>query len=600
MKGVETPRYVGLEKPNIDYHHGQLKAILGARIRQIVSADRDHPEDSDGTDYTYKHAPDMAFFNGKFYVQYLCTPKDEHVGPGISILASSIDGEKWGDFKISFPKYLIPKCELDDYKNIHHSFDGTTYAFMHQRMGFYRSKNNKMLLLGFYGYSPKFWMVNWDNYGIGRVVRELKTDGELGDIYFIRPNYQAGWQDDQLNYPIYTQCKDIGFVDACKELLEEPLVVQQWAEENGDIDPLIRIKHKDNGERYEAFCSYKIDESSVIALWKKSYVARSNDGGEHFGKISFEPSLVMSGQKIWGEKVADNKYILAYDPTLESVHRWPLCVTFSSNGIDFDNMRMLHGEVPPMRYKGIWKDYGPQYMRGLSWYNKCKDDAPDSGYWYLTYSVNKEDIWFAKIPVNALEYENDKCCNIQQLTHVYEPIRTRAIVDKNQIYLEDRNSIDYCKTITYTGNIKVLSAVIDIEEINTNSFYIELCDSKYQVATRIIFDSTGLVSSQVTAVNGLCKADYKHLLSLKIDIDTDNYTNEIILSDSETGEVKHRTERFYTAVDEIVYMVLRTAMPRKIPDRDSDPDMVQDIEKTDKNKKIVVTLKDLHWENKKE
>ena len=81
-------------------------------------------------------------------------------------------------------------------------------------------------------------------------------------------------------------------------------------------------------------------------------------------------------------------------------------------------------------------------------------------------------------------------------------------------------------------------------------------------------------------------------------IDTDNYTNEIAFLDLETGEEKRRTERFYTAVDEIAYLVIRTAKSRNTPDRDSDPERVKDMEEKDVNKKSVVTLKDLRWENK--
>ena len=230
--------------------------------------------------------------------------------------------------------------------------------------------------------------------------------------------------------------------------------------------------------------------------------------------------------------------------------------------------------------------------------NKRKEDAPDRRYWYLTYSVNKEDIWFAKIPVDALEYEYNNDCNLQQITHIYEPFKTGVIVDEGQISLEDNNPTDYCKTITFTGNIKTFSTVIDVKEISKDGLYIELCDFGYQVGARIILSSEGAVSSQVTAVNGLCKADYKHLLQLKINIDTDNYTNEIAFLDLETGEEKRRTERFYTAVDEIAYLVIRTAKSRNTPDRDSDPERVKDMEEKDVNKKSVVTLKDLRWENK--
>ncbi len=596
MKGEETPKYVGYIKPNTDYHHGQLKPVLGASLIQVVSANRQFPEKADNTSTTYKHAPDLVYFNGKFYIQYLCTPKDEHIGPGISILASSEDGEKWDDFQVSFPEYRIPCCELEDYKKIHHSFDGNSYAHMHQRMSFYRSQNGVMLLLGFYGFSPEFWMTGWDNYGIGRVVRQLHEDGTLGDIYFIRPNYQAGWKDELLNYPLFTSAPDIRFIDACNELLNNSIVVQQWAEENGDIDPIIKIKHKSCSEKYEAFCTYPIDNDTFIGLWKKSYVTRSNDAGQTFGDIVFEPSLVMSGQKIWGEKVSEKEFVLAYVPNLESVRRWPLAVVFSQDGINFDNMRMLHGEVSPMRYKGIWKDFGPQYMRGISWYNKKDEDAPDRAYWYLTYSVNKEDIWFAKIPVQALLTERDTESGFETITHVYNPIDSSVKIGAKEIAVKDKALCDYCKTITYTGNVKSFHCRININKLTQESIYLELTDDKYQPAARIIFDNSEVVSSQTTAVVGFGQLDYGHELELLIQTDCKNYINEITVSDTVTGECFVRKERFYTAVDALAYLIIRTGPDRKYPNRDTDPEAVNDINIFNSNKDIKAFFKDISWE----
>ena len=199
----KIPSYVGNIHPNSDYFHGQIPYAKGVHLVQAARANRAHPELDDLTGHTYKHAPDLAWFHGKFYIQYLTNPVHEHGGAGVSVLVSSEDGRRWGNPRISFPEYWIPACEVTDAKGRHHVFDGHIPAFMHQRMGFYYAQNGVMLVSGFYGWSPEMWMTNWDCYGIGRVVRRLYPDGSLGEIYFIHVNWQGGWSWEQLKYPAF-------------------------------------------------------------------------------------------------------------------------------------------------------------------------------------------------------------------------------------------------------------------------------------------------------------------------------------------------------------------------------------------------------------
>ena len=53
---------------------------------------------------------------------------------------------------------------------------------MHQRMGFYVTSDDRLLLIAFYGHTEDPFREG----GIGRVVREMKKDGTMGPIHFIR------------------------------------------------------------------------------------------------------------------------------------------------------------------------------------------------------------------------------------------------------------------------------------------------------------------------------------------------------------------------------------------------------------------------------
>jgi hypothetical protein len=67
-------------------------------------------------------------------------------------------------------------------------------------------------------------------------------NGKYGPIYFI--HYNPKWNEKNTSYPFYKTSKDKGFVQACDELMANPLMMMQWVEETDKKDPLIPL-HKD-------------------------------------------------------------------------------------------------------------------------------------------------------------------------------------------------------------------------------------------------------------------------------------------------------------------------------------------------------------------
>lgn len=586
----EIPKYIGNKEPNYEYHHGKIPPVRGVKCYQITRANRNYKDYDDGTGYTYKHGADLAYFNGRFYVQYLANPKDEHAGAGISVLASSKDGVSWEDFKISFPTYKIKAMECTDYKGITHSFDGTSYAFMHQRMSFYRASNGRMLLLGFYGWSEEKWRTNWDNYGIGRVVRELYGDGNLGKIYFIRNNKQSGIKEEDLNYPLFTKSGDDEFIETCNELLDNKLYVQQWAEENGDIDPIITLKHPMNGY-YEAFSWYSLKDNSIVGLWKHSLFARSFDLGSSWSDVAKSNSFVMSGQKVWGQETSDGNYAIIYVPSLFSTHRWPMCIVTSSDGIHFDNMGLICGEVPPMRYEGFWKDFGPQYMRGLLKGITTKEDSFGEDV-YLTYSVNKEDIWFASIPVPIKHYETEAICdtfieeNSLRNWNLYKPKWANFEIALNPygkgLRISNREPVDYAsceRLLMAEGNKKLSFGLIIYQE--ESDFYIEICDGIATIAARLIVEQDKLYVSTVTRYF-LCKLNVgiQYHIEVLLSIKNYSFTISVIENNIDLNDSKKKYSYMHP-VKIIERIIFRTGARRKFPHLDCNPEEVLDLPDAD-------------------
>jgi hypothetical protein len=136
----------------------------------------------------------------------------------------------------------------------------------------------------------------------------------------------------------------------------------------------------------------------VVGLWKWAKAALSADEGRTWSPVAELPSLTMAGAKVWGQRTSDGRYALVYNPNPSNTYRWPLAVVTGGDGRTFDEMLCVTGEVPPRRFAclhDLAKEFGPQYVRGIV---EGNGTPPDGGLW-VTYSVNKEDVWVSRVPV---------------------------------------------------------------------------------------------------------------------------------------------------------------------------------------------------------
>src|ERR1044071_6928373 len=103
----DTVRYTGNTLVNVDYHHGQLRPAVGVHNIQVFRANREHPDWAGGTDWTYNHTPMLAYWNKKFYLDFLSNPIGEHRPPGQPFLVTSPDGYNGSKPAVVFPLYKI-------------------------------------------------------------------------------------------------------------------------------------------------------------------------------------------------------------------------------------------------------------------------------------------------------------------------------------------------------------------------------------------------------------------------------------------------------------------------------------------------------------
>ena len=367
----EPVRYMGGVTIDPTTHDGRLRPAIGVENRQVVRVNRTRPELADGFGWTYNHAPMLAYWNGKFYLEYLSNPVGEHIAPGQTLVTTSTDGRNWSLPTVVFPPYKPPEGTPmpDQYKGY----------MMHQRMGFYVAPNNRLLVLAFYGHAPN----PFSKGGIGRVVREAYKDGSYGPIYFIRYSSHTDWTESNTSYPLYTRSEDQGFVDACTALLSDKLMTLQWWDEDRGLDGFYTVERSSS-----ALSFYHRKDGMVVGLWKRSYAGLSPDEGKSWTTPIRVSTMIMNGAKVWGQRTKDNRYALVYNPVDQSTHRYPLAIVTGDDGILFDTLLLVHGEVPPRRFEGKYKDHGPQYVRGIA---EGNGTPPGNDMW-ITYSGNKEDI----------------------------------------------------------------------------------------------------------------------------------------------------------------------------------------------------------------
>lgn len=435
----EPVNYIGGEICNPRLHDGGLRYAIGTENIQVMRANRTHPNEAEDYGWTYNHAANITYWRGRFYLEYLSNPVDEQQPPGQTLLVTSADGRHWTKPIVAFPPYKAPAGV---------TIPKPYYGYiMHQRMGFYTAPNGRLLLVAFYGHSYN----PFKEGGIGRVAREIKADGTIGPIYFIRYSSHTKWNATNTAYPFYTASRDKGFRAACQALLADKLKTLQWIDEDRGLDGFYTLK--DSINRVQATSYYHRRDGQTVALWKWSYAALSPDNGLSWSTPVRVPTLIMAGGKQWGQRTPDGRYAICYNPIETQPYRYPLVAISSDDGITFDSMCVVHGEVPPRRFMGENKDFGPCYVRGIT---EGEATPPGQSMW-LAYSVNKEDIWVSRVPTPIrTTWTGPVSDNFDDLQpggaianwNIYSPRWARVYVnDAHQLCLTDSDRYDYARAI---------------------------------------------------------------------------------------------------------------------------------------------------------
>jgi hypothetical protein len=373
-------------------------------------------------------------------------------------------------------------------------------------------------------------------------------------------------------------------------MLANKLVTQQWYEEDRSPDGFYVLEASGNFE-CKAPSFWHRDDGKVVGAWKDAYVALSSDEGHSWSTPVRLPSIAANGSKYWGQSTEDGRYAFVYNPLPQSddhPYRYPLAVITSDDGILFDNMLSINGEMPPPRYSGRGKDTGPQYVRGIAEWN---GDAPGNEMW-LGYSMHKEDMWVSRVPV-PIRFKVE-----EEIKHDFENMAAGGVVTEWNIYsprsapvevvnggngkclrLRDESPYDYAKAVRVFPQYNEKTTVgFDIlaSQNNTGQMEIEVLDLRGRRPVRVFFNQSGRIAAQNgSSVQEMGSYQAGAWYKVKISIDLTTQKFDLYLNNSEVLNEASFAESV-TSVERLEFRTgryrLRDSVPRILQDDISNPD----------------------------
>ena len=462
---------------NLQLPDGGLKPVVGVQNIQVLRATRNQPEQADGDGWTYAHHQDLAVWKGRLYAAWTMSPRDEDKTPFKMVYATSTDGFHW-----SLPEDLFPR-------------DIAWFG----RFSFYRATNGRMLALC----PGKTEAVN-EFLKKELLVREITEQHRLGPVFTLlnpRPDYP----------PLFSSSEDAEFVAACREAAGNNLLLEQ--QDYGRFLGDRRMKwHADslkyNGYSFgKAFCFFHRKDGAWVGLCKMGFATLSEDEGKTWSKPENPPTLVTGPAKVWGQRTTDGRYALAYNP--DRGRRWPIVLVHGEDGCAFRDMRVIHGELPPLRYPGSCKDLGAQYMRGLAEWADDGTFADTKQALWLVYSVNKEDLWVARIPLpvkpDETAFPSDDFTKVtlggvvpgwNLYSPKWAPVTVVENGGKRSLELRDGDPFDYARAVRAFPEAAKVRIELELTPAQADGrLEMELCDPASRRPARVVLTETGTVQA---------------------------------------------------------------------------------------------------------
>jgi hypothetical protein len=531
---------------------GGLAPAPGVLNIELLRTTRDAPEIADADGWTYAHHMDLAEWRGRLYAAWNMTPKDEDVPPAKVVYSSSNDGIEWRKPADLFPRNLAWAT----------------------RFYFYHTQNDKML--AFCAAKLSDGIVT-ENLKSVLLVREILPDHSLGPIFtLIHPTEKMP--------PFYESSHDSAFRRACFEALNNKMLLEQ--QDYGVFLGDRKMSWHSKTPKYKgfypfgkAFSFFQRKDLKWVGISKMGFVTTSADGGENWSEPEIPSTLIAGAAKVWGQKNYNNSYLLAYNPDPKRGKRFPLVMVHGQDGIHYNDMQVIHGEYPPLRYPGKYKDFGYQYVRGVAPWSTDHSFSDSTATW-LIYSVHKEDIWLSRIPLNSktLTYPNE---TFEKITlgaivpqwNIYSPkwapIKVVLEPGKNSnhcLELKDGDPTDYARALRMFPGSKGIHAKFRVKPMQINAlFNFEIQDNKGQKSLTIQLTKEGTITFTDSQSVSILK-NYLAGKWLKVEIKSEQEKGHatISINGKKVKEINSKNQK----ENSLERLIFRTGESRKLGDTD--------------------------------
>jgi hypothetical protein len=270
--------------------------------------------------------------------------------------------------------------------------------------------------------------------------------------------------------------------------------------------------------------------------------------------------------------------VTVYNP---SEFRWPLAISTSKDGLDYTNLLLVQGEISAARYGGAYKNYGPQYTRGIEEGN----GVPPDGKIWITYSMNKEDIWVSTIPVPVTATVSADVNDVfdqlpagkeLQNWNIYSPLWAPVRIGAGRsLVLKDEDPYDFAKAERVFPAARKMKAEFSVTpaQADHGELQIEFQDEKNIPAMRLSFGADSMLITKAGArVKNILKyrAGETYVIRVSLDMDSRMYTVNVNGKDMVT-------QLFFAPVLSFGHIVFRTGEARHYPTADAPAEAFEDL-----------------------
>ena len=209
---------------------------------------------------------------------------------------------------------------------------------------------------------------------------------------------------------------------------------------------------------------------------------------------------------------------------------------------------------------------------------------------WITYSMNKEDMWLSRVPVPITSKVSSHVNEVfNQLSpgkeleywNIFSPLWASAKIEKapdgtRALTLRDKDRYDYAKAervIPASKKVAIEFSVIPSQS-DKGSLQIEFTDARGTAASRLIFDAEGMLSAKVGYRNsGVIKYEAGKEYTIRIELDRDKRIYNLFVNGQSRG-----AKIQFAPVASFERVIFRTGDVRRFPDADTPTDQSYDLE----------------------